>query len=260
MAILKKSKIGSKLMTIIVVVAVLAVGVPLVSAYEAHTVNVTARLEERYNVIKMMFPADQEDIDAAIAQGLILNQICGPGPFAGYDEPAEIPIKTCVAWDVVISFKNVHDYPISNVTVKDNFSAELGAGANATAPVDFDIKWHDRGKAKKWQDKDPFATQYKIIWYVTYNGPDPFPDPEEEPDFNPEDYNSDSLAPGEEVSLHLLVWTKLNPSGKQEYTSASPPLYTLNSGPTAKWLDPDGHQFSYDGDPLYIDAYDPTQQ
>ena len=52
MALLKKSKIGSKLMTIISVVVVLAVFVPLVSAYEAHTINVTARVKQPLRPVK----------------------------------------------------------------------------------------------------------------------------------------------------------------------------------------------------------------
>jgi hypothetical protein len=52
----------------------------------------------------------------------------------------------------------------------------------------------------------------------------------------------------------MYVWTKKNPAGKQEYTS--PGEYTLNSGPTAKWLDPEGHQGSYAGLSLPIYAID----
>ena len=63
------------------------------------------------------------------------------------------------------------------------------------------------------------------------------------------------LLPGQAVTLTMLVWTKLNPSGRQEYTS--PGTYTLNSGPTMKWLDEGGHQYSAEAPSILVEAYVP---
>lgn len=230
----------------IAVVVVLAGALPAVSAYESHMINVTARVEERFNVFKVMRLAEDWEIQEAIDAGVNLP----PGPCnpEGVTEPGYVPIETCVVWVVTIMVMNPHDYPINNVTVKDNFSAEVGASGDETLPYDLDFKEHSRGKS----NKEPFITQYRITWYVTYvsgNVEDP-----EDP-LDPLD-NSGEMLPGDSEYLVLLVWTKLNPSGRQEYTT--PGTYTLNSGPTAKWLDPDGHQFSSEGDSLYVVAYDPN--
>ena len=253
MAILKKRQFGKTLITGIVVVAVLAVFVPLVSAYEAHTVNVKVSIEERFNVVKYIRLADAQDIFDAREAGITFP--CdpddpNPDP-VDLDDPYNVPTNTCVLWVVTIGFMNPHSYNMTEVVVKDNFGAELAGEPLDEVPVDLDFKYHTRGKPNK--KKDPFTTQYRIIWYVTYvsgNWTNP-EDPE-----NPLD-NSDVLEPEASEYIEVLVWTKLNPAGKQEYTSWGP--YTLNSGPTGKWFDapPDegGHQFSFDGEPVHIYAY-----
>ena len=246
MALLKKRQIGKTLITAITAVAVLAVAVPLVSAYEAHTINVQAHVKERFNVVKTMRLATQTEIDEWLLAHEGFSFPSDPNP-SGVDDPAYVPIETCVVWVVTICIYNPHSDNMTEVTIKDNFSAEMATGEPLSSlPVDLDIKWHDRGKGKK----EPFATQYRIVWYVTWLfGEDP-----EDEDWD----NSGILEPGDSACLELMVWTKKNPSGKQEYTS--PGLYTLNSGPTAKWYDapPDegGHQFSFDGDPLFIEAFE----
>jgi hypothetical protein len=54
----------------------------------------------------------------------------------------------------------------------------------------------------------------------------------------------------------MLVWTKLNSAGKQQY--ATPGDYTMNSGPTAKWEDVNGAPDSSDEPPsLHISAFSP---
>jgi len=239
MTILKKSKIGSKLMTIIVVVAVLAVGVPLVSAYEAHTVNVKAHVKDRFNVVKTIRLADAQDIDDAIEAGISF-----PNPPHGSDnisDPYNVPINTCVVWIVTIGFQNSENYTMTNVVVRDHFGAELAGEPTTEVNVDVDFKTHSRGKGKK--EKDPFTSQYRIYWYVTYVSGDLE---------NPETVdNSGEMLPGASEYIELYVWTDLNPSGKQSYTS--PGDYTLNSGPTAKWLVyPDGPQYSFGGDALAV--------
>lgn len=246
MAILKKSKIGRRLMTIISVVVLLAVAVPLVSAYEAHMVNVKAYVKDRFNLIKTIKLADVDDIAYAEEEmGIIFPNT--PNPWL-YDptvpEPPSnniIPTDNCVVWLVTISFTNSENYSMTQVVVRDRFGAELGGEPLEDVPVDLEVKTHSRGKSKKV--KDPFETQYRITWYVTYTGSVPLGE-------NPEDDNWGVMQPGDSESIQLYVWTKLNPAGKQEYTS--PGLYTLNSGPNAKWLDEDGHQFSFGGEALAV--------
>ena len=216
---------------ILATVALFLGAVPLVSAYEAHMINVIAHVEERFNIIKTMRLATP----AEIAESGI--QFPGPTNPPAVSDPSTVPIETCVVWLVTITASNPHSYPITEVVVTDHFSAEMGGEQLGSLPVELYIKGHSRGKS----GKDSFETQYRITWHVTWN--------EAEGD------NSGWLAPGESATLTMLVWTKLNPSGRQEYTS--PGTYTLNSGPTMKWLDgPDGYQFSNEGSPLHIEAYE----
>jgi len=228
-----------RLLTVILVLALLAVAVPAVSAYEAHLINVKAHVEQRFNCFKTFRLATDEEIQAAIESGVEFPNPPNPPEVT---EPDNVPVFTCIAWMVTIIVANPHSYPITEVTVKDNFAAEMAAQPIGSPPVDLTIISHSRGKAKK----EAFQTQYRILWYVTFVSGDP-----EVPETVD---NSGWMQPGDTEVLEILVWTKLNPSGKQEYTS--PGTYTLNSGPTAKWLDPDGHQFSSEGDPLYLVAYD----
>jgi hypothetical protein len=242
MAILKKGQIGRTLMIGVTLVVVLTILVPAVSAYESHLLNVKIRVEERFNVIKIIRTATTAEIAEAIGDGIIPPDAgCVP---AG-DPPDEVPIETCVVWVVTIGIYNPHDYPMTEVVVTDHFGAELGGEPLPGLPVDVTVKTHSRGKSKKGS----FQTQYRITWYVTYVTGD-VSDPETVD-------NSGVMLPGDAEYIELLVWTKLNPSGRQEYTTAG--TYTLNSGPTGKWYDapPDlgGHQFSFEGDPVYIDAF-----
>ena len=247
MAVLKKRQTGKTLVTGIVAVAVLAVGMPLVSAYEAHTMNVTAHVKETFNVVKTIRLAEGWEIDEFFEAHRYddppFEWPSPPNPPTVQD-PYNVPINTCVVWVVRIGICNPHDYPMTEVVVTDHFGAELASGETLdTMPVDVWFKEHTRGKGKK----EPFITQYRITWYVTWD--DVLED------------NSGELAPageeGAEAWMELLVWTKKNPAGWQEYTTGGV-YYALNSGPTAKWFnappDEGGHQFSFDGEPVYIYA------
>lgn len=213
---------------ILATVALFLGAVPLVSAYEAHLINVTAHVEERFNIIKTMRLATPQEIAES---GIDFPGT--PNPPAVTD-PSRVPVETSVVWLATIFASNPHDYPITEVVITDHFAAEMAGEQLGSLPVDLSIKAHSRGKS----GKSSFETQYRITWYVTWDTVD----------------NSGWLDPGESVTLTMLVWTKLNPSGRQEYTS--PGTYTLNSGPMMKWLDPDGHQFSNGGPPLHIAAYE----
>ena len=145
--------------------------------------------------------------------------------------PADVvPVETCVVWMVTIAVSNPHDYAMQNVVVKDHFGAELAVAVWNVDPgstvVDVSWKIHTR------PDGTEFITQYRVTWDVGVLAP--------------------SGDPGDSATLDLLVWTKLNPAGHQEYTT--PGFYTLNSGATMKWLDPDGHQFSSSTPSLELEA------
>jgi hypothetical protein len=233
-----RMKLSGKFMSLLMAGAVLVAAVPLVSAYEAHMFNVKVHVEERFNCEKVVEAATEDDVAYLVENGIIPEE-WDPEP----GDPYVVPAYTCVVWLVTVHFTNPNDYPITNVVVTDRWGAELGGvPLDEESPVNLFIKTHSRGKA----NKESFETQYRITWYVTYqSGNVAFP---EEVD------NSGVVGPGEEEYLQLYVWTKLNPSGRQEYTT--PGTYTLNSGPTAKWFDLEGHQFSFEGESWYIEAVD----
>ncbi len=232
-------KIAKKFLPVVIAGVLLMTLVPAVMAYEAHAVNVTAHVKERFNVTKTMRLATALEIATS---GIIFPNTPNPQPPGDpppwVTDPAYVPVETCVVWMVIITVSNPHEYWIYDVVVKDNFSAELAGEPLGSMPVDLLIKWHSRGKAKT----EKFATQYRIIWYVDRTEADP-------------SYPPLGMEPGGSATLYIMVWTKLNPAGKQEYTS--PGNYTLNSGATLKWLDPDGHQFSTTAPSLEVEAYVP---
>ncbi|HUU65570.1 MAG TPA: hypothetical protein VMW37_05640 [Dehalococcoidales bacterium] len=236
-------KLVRKFLTPIIIVALLATMVPLVSAYEAYTVNVRVQVKERFNCYKTIELASPGEVQSLIDQGLLPPGADPEQPYVDPDYPNEVPTFTCVVWLLKLTFCNVEDHDITDVTVKDNFSAEIaGLPALEGVPVNVIIREQTRGKSYK----ESFQSQTRILWYVTYRDGDVS---------NPDDVdNLGIMEPGECAYLYMYVWTKLNPAGKQSYTS--PGNYTLNSGPTAKWLDPEGHQFSSEGESIEILAYD----
>ena len=250
MALFKMRPTGKTLITIIIAVAVLAVGIPLVSAYEAHAINVTVHVENRpyETLFKTMRLATGNETSGEIGEFLALVEAMDPEPVnfppgtpnVGVTDPANVPVDTFILWLVTIVVTNTENYPWTDVVVKDNFSAELGGQPYGTDVVDLFIKTHSKGKSKK----EIFETQYRITWYVTCLDS---PGPGECVD------NGGELGEGESAYLELYVWTKLNPAGHQEYTSTG--TYTMNSGPNVKWFDSEGQQFSFDGEPLYITVY-----
>ena len=236
-------KINRKLLTPIIIVALLATIVPAVSAFESHLINVRVRVEERFNCFKTIELADPEDVQDLIVAGLIPPDVDPDQPDVDPDYPNEVPTFTCVVWLLKLTMCNPHTYNITDVTVKDYFGAEIaGETVLDDVPVNVIVRTQTRGK----HHLESFQSQTRILWYVTYRDGDVT---------NPDDVdNLDIMEPGECAHLYMYVWTKLNPSGKQSYTSSG--NYTLNSGPTAKWLDPEGHQGSFEGESLHIYAID----
>ena len=236
-----RKKITGKFLPVIIAVVLLITLVPLVSAYEAYTVNVKVHVKDRLNCVKTARLAEGWEIDEAITSGVNF-----PSPPHGADnltDPFNVPIETCVVWIVSINITNTDNYCYTNVVIKDYFGAELGGEPlDEEPPVDVIVRTQSRGESHK----QSFQSQTRILWYVTMVGGD-MSNPPDSVD------NSGELCPGESASLEMLVWTKLNPSGRQSYTSSG--NYTLNSGPTAKWLSvEDGHQRSSWGQSVHIYA------
>jgi len=234
-------KLARKFVIPIIIVALLATIVPAVSAYESHLINVRVRVEERFNCYKTIELASPEDVRDLIDEGIIPVGVVDPEqPGVDPDYPTEVPTETCIVWQLKLTMCNPHSYNITEVVVTDHFGAELGGVPMDSVPVYVYIKKHSSTAL------GIFESQYRITWYVTYIDGDPS---------NPDDVeNWGILEPGDCEYLYMYVWTKPNPAGKQSYTS--PGDYTLNSGPTAKWLDPEGHQGSYEGESLHIYATD----
>ena len=235
--------ITGKFLPVIIAAALLMTMVPLVSAYEAYTINVKIRVKERFNCFKTIELASPDDVQYLIGEGLIPANTDPEQPGVDPDYPTEVPTETCVVWLLKLTMCNPHSYNITDVTVKDYFGAELtGETVIDDVPVNVIVRTQTRGKSYK----ESFLSQTRIIWYVTYRDGD-VTDPDDVD-------NLDIMEPGECAYLYMYVWTKLNPAGKQSYTS--PGDYTLNSGPTAKWLDPEGHQDSFEGESLHIHAFE----
>lgn len=232
----------------VAIIGVVLVGLaPLVSAYEAHIVNVKARVEQPHDCVKTM-ALYQGNIDLDNDGNLSPSD---PGNWPNnkpnpswLTDPANVPTFNQITWLVTLEVENSDDYPWHNVYLKDNFSAELAGEPLGGLPVDLTIIKHTAGAAKK----KLFETQYRIDWYVTWLY---LPGSDVE---NPRPGDNDGiLLPGEKAILQVLVWTKLNPSGRQEYTT--PGKYTLNSGPSMKWEDPSNRQWSAVAPSLYVNAY-----
>ena len=215
MAILKGQR-GKTFLSVLVALVVLAGAVPLVSAYEAYTIDVKAYLKEEPFIITK-FARLATDEEAALAG----NPTNPPGISWN-----DVPVFTRITWVVTIAISNPYDYVMTDVIVKDNFSAELNGELISDVPLETLIKRYTKGKAPM---KTIEPQQIRIEWEVG------------------------TLAPGESATLELLVWTKFNPAGKQEYTSTG--WYTMNSGPTMKWLDNFGHQWSAEAPSLTIHAH-----
>ncbi len=232
--------------------AALIIGVVQFSAFESYVLELNAHLEPPPSVISKTIlknPLDevsQGEVDAAY---LAANGVAGDCIQADTNPPILVPIETCVFWVIRITVNNYFDNPISNVMVTDRYGAELGGVPLDSVPVYVEIISHSRGNS----GRQSFDTQYRILWCVTGN----LDEVNEECDKKGDD--RDLMRPGEVATLDMLVFTKLNPSGRQEYTTACEETdgkdlcYELNSGANAKWIDTKtGSQMSESTDPLKV--------
>jgi hypothetical protein len=183
------------------------------------------------------------------------------------EETLTIKEKTEVQWAMVMDVVNPFCYTMKNVTIKDNFGAELEIDQVITLPdvnfdgvinvMDLSIVCISYGSFEGEADYSPEADvtrdalvdmrdssavarklgltlwrtgksdKVHLFWYIG------------------------DLAPGETARLILLVSTDLNPAGHQEYTE--PGVYEMNSGATLKFIDPlQDMQLSAVTDSIYV--------
>ncbi len=262
-------KLSGKFLPIVIAGVLLMVMVPAVSAYEAHVVDIKAHVEGRFDIIKAMRPATSENITYALSS---TNITFPETPYLGPDVELidgvwHVPVGKVIVWMVTITVRNNYGYDMTDLMVRDHFGAELtGMDGDVIDPfygtVGDGIYWieHTDGSVSEIYPGDagpvlfyyrkqdpPEMAQFTIFWYADYAGGDPHMNqPVKENDLRnkvqPVD-NSNFIGPGESTTLTLMVWTRINPGGHQEYTSSGD--YDLNSGPTAWWLDEEeGQQFS----------------
>jgi len=239
-----------------VVVVAIFVGASPFAAEESYVLTIEARLIEppsliTKNVVKHPLEMiSQEEVDSLYFANT------GVEPSEQFDcqqadtnPPILVPIETCVWWVLRINVTNLFENPISNVMVTDHFSAELDGEPLDSMPVHVEEITHTAGQA----GKKVFTTQVRILWCVTGNLG------EEAEECVKKGDDRDLLGAGETATLDVLVFTKLNPSGRQEYTSPCDKTmekdlcYELNSGATAKWIDTKtGSQMSASTEPIKV--------
>ncbi len=224
---------------VIALVAIVATA-PHLGAFTSQVVGLTARVVDKPLIRKDVLRAPnitQEEVDAITASSTGVTGCLQ----ADADPPIEVPTHTCVWWVLRITVNNLTGSPMAELMVVDRFGAELDGHPLSDVPVEVFVISHSRGHS----GRDHFETQVRITWCVTQttvvafgecSGPDT------------------PLQPGESAFLDVLVFTKLNPSGKQEYTSAG--TYEMNSGAVAKWRDGDGTQRSASTPPIMVEASD----
>ena len=185
------------------------------AASTSQWVNILARVEQPPTVVKHVLK--DPDLTGSPVQPPVG---CMP---ADSESPLEVPIETCVWWVLRIQVTNSFpDTAMEDLVVRDLFGAEMDGQPLSDVPVDVEVITHSRGQS----GKETFETQVRINWCVTGDL------------VGGECLDGGQLLPGESAYLDMLVWTKLNPSGRQEYTSAG--TYQMNSGATAQWLDQSG--------------------
>ena len=232
---------------------VIASGIAAFGAFESHVINVRARVIKP-NIIEKVVLDDplneagtsgitQEKVDQIVNQINdplhLLPDVTGcteaslvPDPLN--PDPLVVPIETCVWWVLRITVTNMTGQDMHDVMVVDRFGAELGVGEFLDyVPVGVIPIYHTRGKPSTGLVEDGFFTQFRVVWCVTdgLTLPGPLDPITDDTCIGPDPPTP--LEPGDSEFIDLLVFTKLNPAGKQEYTT--PGTYTMNSGATLKW-------------------------
>ena len=263
----------------------LAVAVPMVSAFESNTINVTSFVRQAIITGKSFAaaPATTDldgdgdiDCDGIDDVADIANNPSGVSEDSCYDPataflsaPEAVVVGEKVCWNVTISVTNDNPAIMWQAVLTDKFSAEMTDPQQILGDVPVVVHEMNSNKGKGSKKRSSGAIEIK--WWVDYDEFTPAPYPETNsmafvPDTNQIDDDdgnfktpapgSSGLAVGETAQLAMHVCTGLNPSGRQSYTS--PGCYNFNSGLTVKWLvgDPltqmELHQMSFDGNPLAV--------
>lgn len=127
----------------------------------------------------------------------------------GYPEGFEVPANTRVEWRVTITVKNRLSSSITQVSVEENFGAELEVdeGTVSVTPL---------------RQSDPGATPpYSTVTFIRLGN-------------EQLTWRISSLDPGQTATLSFNVYTRVNEGGHQEYSSCGEVEY-LNSAPTLKY-------------------------
>ena len=112
-----KRKFGKYLLAIGIMLMVVMVAVPSVSAFEGHMVDIKAH--ETIPATKMARLASDTEICYA-EKHLGVNIPPDPNP-PGVTAWDNIPLNTCVAWIVTIFVQNPLDYTMKNIVINDQF-------------------------------------------------------------------------------------------------------------------------------------------
>lgn len=137
-----------------------------------------------------------------------------------------VPTGTRVEWTFYFVVRNDTTEPMYDLEMTDRFGAQLDA-----------LDYYDVTfvySSPDWtfaQTTNSSGRQDRIRWAIS------------------------ELAPMERGLLVVTVATKVNPAGRQEYTS--PGTYVLNSGAVLKWSDADGVQHSESTESIEITAVTP---
>jgi len=204
-----------------VTAALVSAGVVIAAAFTSQVVNMTARVEQPPTVIKYPLdpsPLSQVQVDA-ITQDAIGLTGCEPGDL---EFPYEAPAGTCVWWPLRISVRDNYYDPLVDLLVSDVFAGDLNGTMLPEVPVHVTMLGLSQGEASE----TTLADRVEINWCVS--------GPLENDACAP----GGQLDPGAEAHLDLLMFTKPNSLGQQEFAAAG--AYTINGGPSAEWTDPAG--------------------
>ncbi len=222
-----RTKTAKALLLVLVSVIVLAAGIPVVGAFEAHSINVTVHVKEECKPHKRIRLCDYDDIWEAEHNG----GVCFPGTPnpPDVDDPEDVPTETCVAWMVELTFTNANDYPMTNVVIDDCFPAEFNGQPLNWKLVETKIRDHTRGEF--WEGDSDDGRERRIKWYPTFVSGDVSAPSSID--------NSGCIQPGETETLRCWVWTAVNPLQCMEYYH--PGCYCFNPGADIDWDNDDDH-------------------
>lgn len=136
-----------------------------------------------------------------------------------------VPLNTVLTWRASYVVANTFTTPITSVVLKDHFAASLAVD---TSTITFSAPAASGASVPIFSTTTGEQPQWKFTWSV------------------------DTLQPGQTAILTVNVFTRLNPTGVQEFTQ--PGLQILNSGATLKWIPPSGIMNSTTTLPVFVMA------